>query len=124
MVPPTPESPAVGPTFTGQVSWLKILVTSALALVAAGAGAAIYATQFATRSETETALSRHESSDGHPSLTRGIQAIENRLVRVETLQQRAEVTQERMDDKLDMLLQQLTQLQIQTAARNPPHTIP
>jgi hypothetical protein len=55
-------------------------------------------------------MQRHESSDGHPSLARGIEGLGARLIRVETLQQGAEIAQKRMEDKLDVLLRLLYRL--------------
>jgi hypothetical protein len=93
------------------VGWLKVLFGVGITLLVAGGAAALYAASFATHEEVQTAFSRHESSDGHPSVTKGIQDLGSRLIRLEigqqtlqSTQQRMEGTQEKMDDKLDRIL--------------------
>jgi hypothetical protein len=94
-----------------RVSWTKVIVVAAVGLFLAGGTVFIYASSFATNDEVQTAFDRHESSDGHPSVTKGIQDLGSRLIRLEigqqtlqSTQQRMEGTQEKMDDKLDRIL--------------------
>lgn len=91
-----------------RIGWLKVIVASGIALLAAGAGAALYASQFATHDEVKESVGAHAGTAGHAGTEAELKNVDQRLIRVETVQQRMETTMERMDDKLDRLLQQPT----------------
>lgn len=101
-----------------QVGWLKVLIAASVALVAAGAAAAIYTSQFVSVSQLkeaqegcERALTTHSNSDGHPSVSQGIKGIDQRLIRVETIQQRMESAQSDMSQKIDRLIESVWRVQ-------------
>lgn len=102
------QRPSCGPVekTATRVGWLKVIIASGVALLAAGAAAAIYASQFATSEQVSSAVKSHVEDDSpHPGIRRDMQSIEQRLIRVETVQQRMETVQQRMDDKLDRLVE-------------------
>lgn len=84
-------------------SW-KVICGLIVALVAAVVSATIYVSGFATTEAVQASMDRHVNADGHPSLSRGMQDISNRLLRVEITQAGMVKTQEGMDQKLDRIL--------------------
>lgn len=93
-----------------RVGWLRVIVGVSVGLLVAGAGAAIYLSNFQTREEASSTMREHVQSDGHPSVSKGIGEINIRLTRVETIQSRMEVQQTQTDEKIDRILEQLRQM--------------
>jgi len=82
----------------------KVICGLIVALVAAVVSDTIYVSGFSTTEAVETKMDNHVNSDGHPSLSRGMQDISNRLLRVEITQGAMVKAQEGMDAKLDRIL--------------------
>ncbi len=115
-VTPAPNTATItqncGPIERGakHVGWLKTMVAAALALLAGGAGAAMYADTFATDAEVKAVVGEMEKSHsavGHPETQRDLRDIQDRLIRVETVQQRMDGRQQSMDYKLDTMMGRL-----------------
>ena len=120
---PTPQMQVVAK----QIEWWKLVIGAVVILSGGGATAALYMQQFATGDQVkEVAASRaevmraHEASDGHPALSGKLQGIDQRLIRVEVVQGRIEVTQGAMNDKLDRLIESVWRVQAATMTANPP----
>lgn len=86
------------------VSWVKVIVAAAVALIAAGATAALYTDQFATGNEVVSAVKAHSEGDGHPALRKDLRDVQDRLIRIEMQQDAMSRVQGAMDDKLDRLI--------------------
>lgn len=118
---PEPCGPLV--SAANRVSWLKVIITSGVGLLAAGAATALYASQFASHDEVVEAVEKHEGSPvAHPSTQAEIRGVSDRLIRVEVTQQRMETTLQRVDEKLERLVEGLPSTRYSPYAppRNPP----
>lgn len=87
-----------------RIGWLRVIVGVGITLLVAGGAAALYAASFATQDEVQGTMAAHQATDGHPTMTRALRDMGDRLIRVEIVQQSMAATQEKMDRKLDQLL--------------------
>jgi hypothetical protein len=94
------------------VGWLKVIVGAIVAAAGVGFGTAAYLTSFAKAEDVQESVHEHVESDSpHPAISRDLRDAQDRLIRMETLQQQMSATQERMqtgqermNEKLDRLL--------------------
>jgi hypothetical protein len=94
--------------FAGQVSWVRTIVAAGIALLVAGAAAALWSAQFATSEKVAQTMERHETSDSpHPVIRRDLQGIEQRLIRIETVQTGLSDGQRKIEDKLDRVIERV-----------------
>ncbi len=106
-----------------RVGWYKVLIGAAITLLAAGAMATMYVSSFARADDVRATVESHEKSDSpHPNLRRDLQGVQERLIRVETVQQQMATTQDRMDQKLDRLLSGGAAWRVPPAS--PPQSVP
>jgi hypothetical protein len=90
------------------VSWWKAIAVTVVTLVAAGAAAALYTEQFATRSGVDALMNHHLNEEVHPKVQKDIRDMQDRLIRIEMTQGTMKATQQTMDDKLDRLIEKAT----------------
>jgi hypothetical protein len=87
-----------------RVGWGRTIIGALFALLTAVAMGAIFVTTLASHSEVQAAVAEHSQTEGHPSLSGPLRDLGNRMIRIETLQERAAELQNKMDDKIDRLL--------------------
>ena len=87
------------------IGWLKTIIAAAVALALGSAGVALYMAQYATAEQVRASIDSHSASDGHPTLSRGLRDVQDRLIRIETTQTTMSGQQQQISDKLDRLIQ-------------------
>lgn len=114
---PSSVSQVCAPTTTIEraakgVGWMKVIIGAIVAAAGVGFGTAAYLTSFAKAEDVQENVHEHVNSDSpHPAISKDLRDLQERLIRVETVQQQMATTQERMqtgqeriNEKLDRLL--------------------
>ena len=102
--PAVPQEVLVIEGASKQISWLKVIVLAAVGLIGVGIAAGLYVSRFATISDLAAAIQKHQDSPGHPLTQTILKDTNDRLIRVEMIQQAVKDGLLRIERKVDQVL--------------------